>query len=155
MPAPLPRVTSTSTTAGRTFAITAARTVSSLFPVSGGMVATAPFPGCNCSALGSSVLLPLLPNCQPANNPTPKTMSRTSVSAIIAPVRSPREGRLGGTGGAGGSDDILPGTGIGEFCTVHWLGADEFDQGICSCVERNAAVLLLSTEGPASLSVYG
>src|SRR5438874_11876092 len=105
MPAPLPRVTFTSTTAGRTFAITASRTVSSLLPVSGGTVATAPVPGCNCPTLDPDVPVLVLPNCQPANNPTPKTISRTSVSAMIAPVRNPPERRLVGTGDTGGGDE--------------------------------------------------
>src|SRR5437868_2198801 len=128
MPAPLLRVTFTSTAAGRTFAITASRTVSSFFPVSGGTIATPPLPGCNCPTLELSVLLPLLPNCQPANNPTPKTINRTSVSAIIAPVRSPPDRRLEGTGGGGGGVGILPGAGVGEFGTNLWPTADEFNQ---------------------------
>src|SRR6266568_1586780 len=138
IPAPLPRVTFTSTTAGRTFAITTSRTASSLFAVSAGTVGAGLVPGSNWPTLGVSVLLLVLPNCQPANNPTPKTTNNTTVSAIIAPVRNPPERRLGGTGEARGGDDIVPGCAVDEFCTVHWPDAGEFDQGTCSCVERNA-----------------
>ena len=47
-------------------------------------------------------MVPVLPNCQPANNPTPKTMASSAVNARSAPVRSPLEGRVVGVDAAGG-----------------------------------------------------
>src|SRR6266568_5542974 len=93
-------VTFTSTTAGRTFAITASRTACSLLPVSGGTVDCGPVPGCNVATfeLAPPVDPLVLPNCQPANKPTPRTTRSTNDRAIIAPVRTPVEG-LGFTGG--------------------------------------------------------
>src|SRR5213083_672887 len=93
-------VTFTSTTAGRTLAITASRTACSLLPVSGGTVDCGPVPGCNVATfeLAPSVDALVLPNCQPANKPTPRTTRSTNDRVRIAPVRTPLE-RLGLTGG--------------------------------------------------------
>src|SRR5436305_12670227 len=96
-------VTFTSTTAGRTFAITASRTACSLLPVSGGTVDCGPVPGCNVATLelAPPVDAEVLPNCQPANKPTPNTKRSTIDKVIMAPVRTPFE-RLGLTGGVVG-----------------------------------------------------
>src|SRR5436309_15739555 len=104
-------VTFTSTTAGRTFAITASRTACSLLPVSGGTVDCGPVPGCKVATLllALSVDVLVLPNCQPANKPTPRTTRSTTANAIIAPVRIPFE-RLGLPGGVVGGVCICPGT---------------------------------------------
>src|SRR6516225_5898963 len=103
-------VTLTSTTAGRTFAITASRTACSLLPVSGGTVDCGPVPGCNVATfeLEPPVDVLVLPNCQPANRPTPRTTRSTMVNDIIAPVRMPFE-RLGLTGGTLGGVSFCPG----------------------------------------------
>jgi hypothetical protein len=73
MAAPCWVVTFTSTKAGRTFAITASRTACSLVPEL------------------------VLPNCHPANKPTPSTISMTTDKARMAPVRALFHG-LGVTG---------------------------------------------------------
>src|SRR5215471_21058460 len=103
-------VTLTWTTAGRTFAITASRTACSLLPVSGGTVDCGPVPGCNVATfeLELPVDVLVLPNCQPANKPTPSTTRSTIDRAIMAPVRMPFE-RLGLTGGVAGGVCICPG----------------------------------------------
>src|SRR5215471_19229357 len=103
-------VTLTWTTAGRTFAITASRIACSLLPVSGGTVDCGPVPGCNVATLelAPPVEVLVLPNCQPANKPTPSTTRSIIDRAIIAPVRIPFE-RLGLAGGVGGAC-ICPGT---------------------------------------------
>src|ERR1700687_2894658 len=87
-------VTFTSTTAGRTFATTASRTAFSLLRVSAGTVDCGRVPGCNVATF---VLAPpvdpvVLPNCQPANKPTPRTTRSTNDKATMAPVRTPLEG---------------------------------------------------------------
>src|SRR5439155_10099662 len=103
-------VTFTSTTAGRTLAITASRTACSLLPVSGGTVDCGPVPGCNVVTfeLAPPVDVLVLPNCQPANKPTPRTNRSTSVKAKMAPERMPVE-RLGFTGGVVGGACTCPG----------------------------------------------
>src|SRR5213080_4350302 len=103
-------VTFTSTTAGRTFAITASRTACWLLPVRGGTVDCGPVPGCNVATFEFAPLVaPVLPNCQPANKPTPSTTRRIIDKATMAPVRMPLE-RLGFTGGVVGGVCICPGT---------------------------------------------
>src|SRR6266852_3900063 len=97
-------VTFTSTTAGRTFAITASRTACILLPESEGTVDCGPLPDCNTPTFEVLVR----PNCQPANKPTPKTSMSTSDRAIMAPVRTPFE-RLGYPGGIVGGVCICPG----------------------------------------------
>src|SRR6266566_6840630 len=88
-------VTLTSTTAGRTLASTASRTAWSLLPVWEGIVDCDPVPGWS---VDPPVVVLVLPNCHPANKPTPRTSRRTSDRATIAPVRIPFE-RLGFVGG--------------------------------------------------------
>src|SRR5579864_9477410 len=88
---PFAVVTFTSTTAGRTFATTASRTVSRLLPDRAGTVPTGVLPGCKVVVLlFGEVITLVLPNCQPANRPTPKITASSTVNAAIAPVRKPR-----------------------------------------------------------------
>src|SRR5712692_7891534 len=95
MPLPFWAVTSTSTTAGRTRAITASRIASILFPLSGGSVATVFGPLCRVDPVDDAVFAVPLPNCQPANRPTPRVSAKMSVNKSIAPVRGPPEVCLG------------------------------------------------------------
>src|SRR5579884_1071871 len=107
-PEPRPACVLTCTTAGLTFAIAASRTASILFPVSAGTVACELAPACNAPDAGFVAVAPLLwANCQPENRPVPKTSSRTTARARIAPARGPLPDFLGGRpcgddGGVGG-----------------------------------------------------
>src|SRR6266404_6925510 len=109
IPEPFDALTFTSTTDGLTFAITASRTACRLLPVSAGTVAAGVEPVCSDPEPGVAVAVPLLPNCQPANKPTPKIKTSTRVSAVIAPVRILPPGRLGFTGGITGGVWNSPG----------------------------------------------
>src|SRR5437879_1243405 len=78
-PLPCPFWTSICTTAGRTLPTTASRAVSPFELLSAGAFELA----CRLRAL-------LLPNCQPANNPMPKTMASARARRRVALVRKPR-----------------------------------------------------------------
>src|SRR5437868_15232010 len=92
-------VTFTSTTAGRTLAITASRTASTLFPVSGGTATVGFVPGCNTPVLDLltvGVEVPR-PYSQPANKPVPKMITSNKVKEIgRASCRERVEKKVGG-----------------------------------------------------------
>src|ERR1700686_5064576 len=102
------KVTFICTTAGFTFAITASRTASILLLVSCGTVTFGVLPGCKVATLLGLLELLVLPNCQPANRPVPKTSASTSARARIAPGRIPllplETGRAGVDGTGSGSN---------------------------------------------------
>src|SRR5438132_11109872 len=105
IPPPPAVVTFTSTTAGRTLAITASRTASILLPVSAGTVVVGFVPGSSTPVLeplAAGVEVVPLPYSQPANKPVPKMIASTRVRTIIAPVRNPPEERPLDGGGPGG-----------------------------------------------------
>src|SRR5579864_7939101 len=91
-------VTFTSTTAGRTFAMTASRTVSMLFAVSGGTVTGGVVPVCNGALMGATVAELFLPICQPANRPILRTTSSAATARTALSGKRPRvgEGCVGG-----------------------------------------------------------
>src|SRR5260370_25252347 len=105
-------VTSTSTTAGRIFAIAASRTVSSLVVVAG---CTAPVVAVVVALARVEAVLVLL-NCQPANRPTPKMTASSRVKASKAPFRTLPDGRVGWEGGIAGESGACPGKGGSSIC---------------------------------------
>src|SRR5579872_6011959 len=87
--------------AGRTFAITASRTVSIFSPLDEGSEAFVVGPGCKIAVFDPPL------NTQPANNPVPKTTASKAANRIMAPVRRPLEEpllRVGGRVGPGTSE---------------------------------------------------
>src|SRR3989442_4874936 len=91
-------VTVTSTTAGRTFAMTASRTVSMLFAVSAGTVTVGAVPVCNVALVSAVVVGSFLPICQPANRPMLRTTSSAATRTTALNGKRPR----GGVGWVGG-----------------------------------------------------
>ena len=93
IPPPFPVVTFTCTTAGFTFAITASRTASILLLLSAGTVAVGAVLGSNVPTLLVPEAALVLPNCQPANRPTPKMTASSTTRSRMAPARAPRRQR--------------------------------------------------------------
>src|SRR5205807_7066157 len=102
IPPPFPVVTFTCTTAGFTFAITASRTASILLLLSAGTVAVGAVLGSNVPTLLVPEAVLVLPNCQPANRPTPKMTASSTTRSMIAPARAPPDERLVALGGVMG-----------------------------------------------------
>src|SRR5258708_24725013 len=118
-PLPCPVWTSICTTAGRTLPMTASRAVSIVSDCADESVFEF---ACRLRAL-------LLPNCQPANNPMPKTMTSTRVRRRMAPVRKPRR---------------LKGDDFDEICCSEG-GCEELVKAPCSvfCVQTLSFLVTL------------
>src|SRR5215472_19324196 len=88
-------VTVTSTTDGRTFAITASRTVSMLFPLRGGIVTGEVGPVCNGAVVGAVLTAVFLPISHPANRPI---LRMTSTDAMMRMALNGKRGDCLGIG---------------------------------------------------------
>src|SRR5258708_3110685 len=119
-------VTSSSTTAGSTFAITVSCWASSVVPLDDVADAVAVV----CDVVFAVLLLPLA-NSHPENKPTPKMSASTSVRSRIAPPRPGRLRRGGGevcgpAGYQGGWDALCsPGVCVNGASSKTPTGADD------------------------------
>src|SRR5260221_11482459 len=129
-------VTFTCTTVGCTFAITASRTASVLFPLSAGTGAVEFVPVCSVPVVEAVVVALLLPNCQPANKPMFRTKS-SSPSTIAVPQRLGLRGAASCGADSGGR---AAKGGVGVLLSVAWGGGT----GVCPSAARYGSVGFLS-----------